>query len=203
MKPLAYILLPLIQLSCSSPAESVSSQEEPIRIEDMNEVKQRYGIVGKVAPELRVPTWVDGEGVEMDAPSILDGQGKLRILYCFQSWCPGCHSVGLPSLQKIVKAFEGNDQIEFLAIQTVFEGFEANTYEKMIETQQKYDLHIPFGHDVGSEKTSNRSSTMYDYRTGGTPWFIFINRQGKVIFNDFHVDTEKAIDFLKQETKEE
>jgi len=41
------------------------------------------------------------------------------------------------------------------------------------------------------------STVMYHYRTGGTPWFIFINQEGKVVFNDFHLNTEKAIEFLQ------
>lgn len=164
--------------------------------------KTTYGLAGQQAPELQVPLWVDGEGKKMEKPFTLAGnEGTFTVIYCFQSWCPGCHSAGLPSLQKMVEEFGDNDKIEFLAIQTVFEGAESNTYEKMLETQKKYDLHIPFGHDVGDASTANRSSTMYNYRTGGTPWFIFIDKDGAVIFNDYHVDTDKAIAFLRQELK--
>ena len=38
---------------------------------------------------------------------------------------------------------------------------------------------------------------MYDYRTGGTPWFIFINQQDVVVFNDYHLNVDKAIEYLK------
>jgi len=38
---------------------------------------------------------------------------------------------------------------------------------------------------------------MYHYRTGGTPWFIFIDQDNKVIFNDFHLNDEKAIEYLQ------
>ena len=167
----------------------------------MHDVKQQYGIVGQPAPELKVPLWVDGNGNTISSPTVTDKKGEFTVIYCFQSWCPGCHSVGLPSLQKMVKELEGNDKVNFLAIQTVFEGAEANTYEKMLGVQEKYDLHIPFGHDVGDKTTANRSSTMYNYRTGGTPWFIFIDGDGKVIFNDFHIDTDGAIKFLKNSTQ--
>jgi len=68
--------------------------------------------------------------------------------------------------------------------------------DKLIETQKKYDLKIPFGHDVGNENTGSRSSTMYHYRTGGTPWFIFIDQNDIVVFNDF-LNEEKAIEYLK------
>jgi len=41
------------------------------------------------------------------------------------------------------------DLMSCAVIQTVFEGFETNSYEAMLETQSKYDLGIPFGHDDG------------------------------------------------------
>ena len=68
----------------------------------------------------------------------------------------------------------------------------------MKEIQKEYDLKIPFGHDVGDKNTRNRSAVLHNYRTGGTPWFIFINQEGKVIFNDYHLNTEMAIEYLKK-----
>ncbi|MFT6809669.1 MAG: hypothetical protein ACJA01_002907 [Saprospiraceae bacterium] len=37
---------------------------------------------------------------------------------------------------------------------------------------------------------------MYSYRSGGTPWFILIDQNDRVVFNDFHLNTEKAIELL-------
>ena len=98
----------------------------------------------------------------------------------------------------MVDVLSDNDQVVFFAIQTVFEGIHTNTKEKLLETQQKYQLNIPFGHDVGNEKTGNRSTTMYNYKTGGTPWFIFIDENDQVVFNDFHINVDKAIEYLTQ-----
>jgi len=117
-------------------------------------------------------------------------------VYCFQSWCSGCHSKGLPDLKKMVEALEGNDKVVFLAIQTVFEGHHANTYKKMVETQKQYELQIPFGHDAGEDGKS-RSRIMDSYQTGGTPWFLFIDTHDNVVFSDFHINPVAAIDFLK------
>ena len=97
----------------------------------------------------------------------------------------------------MVEALKDNDQVEFLAIQTVFEGKRANTLKRVKEIQKEYDLKIPFGHDIGNENTRNISSTMFNYRTGGTPWFILIDQQGTVIFNDYHLNTENTIEYLK------
>ena len=170
-----------------------------INLEENTQSSKKYGIVGQEAPTFDVKQWIDKEGNPMEeAIQLTDNAGKVKVIYGFQSWCPGCHSHGLPALQKMVKVMEGNNEIAFLAIQTVFEGHSINTFDKIIEVQQKYDLKIPFGHDTGDESTRNRSNIMYHYRTGGTPWFIIIDQDDKVIFNDFHVDVNKTIDLLKK-----
>ena len=163
----------------------------------MNDTHLKPGIVGQKAPELNVPLWIDGDGNVISPILLADHEEQFKVIYCFQSWCPGCHSRGLPSLKQMVDAFEGNDKVAFFAIQTVFEGAKVNTFDKLSETQEKYNLTIPFGHDVGDETTRNRSSTMFNYRTGGTPWFILVNQEGTVVFNDFHLNTDKTIEYIK------
>lgn len=149
------------------------------------------------APEFDVKDWIDANGNRTAPVKLADFEGKFKIVYCFQSWCPGCHSKGLPDLKKMVEALKGNNKIAFLAVQTVFEGFEENTYDKMVETQKKYELKIPFGHDAGDDGKS-RSNIMTNYRTGGTPWFIFIDVKNNVVFADYHLNVEAAIEFLKE-----
>ncbi len=164
----------------------------------MEEQNIKYGIEGQKAPELSPDIkWMDSNGQSRPSIQLADYKGKFKIIFGFQSWCPGCHDSGFPALQKMVEALKDNQQIVFLAIQTVFEGFQANTLEKVKETQKRYNLAIPFGHDIGSIDTANYSSLMYHYRTGGTPWFIFIDENDTVVFNHFHLDAEKAIEYLK------
>ncbi len=169
---------------------------------DINSLKMQtrshnYGIAGSSAPELRVGNWIEAEGKETEAIGLKNYEGKFKVIYCFQSWCPGCHSRGLPALQEMVTALEGNSKVAFLAIQTVFEGKHANTFERMKEVQKQYDLDIPFAHDEGDSTTRNISSVMHDYKTGGTPWFILIDQNNQVVFNDYFLNTEKAIEYLK------
>ena len=54
---------------------------------------------------------------------------------CFQSWCPGCHSHGFPALKKVSDAFADNQNIAFVGIQTVFEGYFTNMVDKVREIQ--------------------------------------------------------------------
>lgn len=147
------------------------------------------------APEFNVKNWVDANGNKTDQVKLSDFNGKFKVVFCFQSWCPGCHSSGLPNLQKMVEALKDNDNVAFLAIQTVFEGYHENTYEKMLETQKKYGLKIPFGHDAGDDGKS-RSNFMKNYQTGGTPWFIFIDQNNEVVFAGFHINADAAIKSL-------
>ncbi|MCH2196262.1 redoxin domain-containing protein [Kordia sp.] len=148
------------------------------------------------APEFNVNQWIDANGEATTPIKLSDFTGNFKIIYCFQSWCPGCHSRGLPALKKMVEALQDNPNITFLAIQTVFEGFNENTYEKMVEIQNQYELKIPFGYDAGNDGKS-RSNIMKNYQTGGTPWFIFIDKHDNIVFEDFHLNVDAAIDFLK------
>ena len=148
------------------------------------------------AAEFYVKDWVDENGNTTNQIKLSDFKGKFKVVYCFQSWCPGCHSIGLPNLKKMIQALKGNENVVFIAIQTVFEGHHENTFDKMLETQKKYDLKIPFGHDAGDDGKS-RSNFMQNYQTGGTPWFVFIDQNDKVIFADFHINVDAAISVLK------
>lgn len=148
------------------------------------------------AKEFEVNLWIDSNGNSAEPIQLIDLKGKFKVLYCFQNWCPGCHSKGLPDLKKMVTALEQKQDIVFLAIQTVFEGFESNTYDKIAKVQKDYDLRIPFGHDAGKDDKSV-SNIMINYKTGGTPWFIFIDKEDNIVFSDFHLNTAAAIQYLE------
>ena len=148
------------------------------------------------ASEFKVAQWIDANGKSSGEVKLSDYTDKFKIVFCFQSWCPGCHSKGFPDLKQMVEALKDKDDVVFMVVQTVFEGFESNTFEKMVETQKKYELQIPFGHDAGDDGKS-MSNIMRNYRTGGTPWFIFIDKKDQIVFSDFHLNPDQAIDFLK------
>lgn len=163
------------------------------------------GIQGQQAPELEVPFWIDGKGDEQKPFSVVDQRGKWVYLKCFQEWCPACHSVGFPNLQKLEEAFPTNDKIVSAVIQTTFEGFSSNTTSALRKNQLRYGLDLPFGHDPGNSTAPHNSiarlpKTMMSYRTGGTPWVVIIDPNGKVGFNDFHINIDKFIEFLQKTT---
>lgn len=150
--------------------------------------RRDLGILDRPAPAWHVEKWHNLPPGKQ-ALDIGDYKDKVLYLYCFQSWCPGCHKHGFPTLQKMLATFEDNDDIVFVAIQTVFEGFSINTFRRAEEVGRRYDLDIPIGQ---SGENQNRSQVMSDYRTGGTPWTIIIDRNGIVRYNDFHIEASYA-----------
>lgn len=154
------------------------------------------------APELRVPYWIDEEGKETKAFTLADHEGKWVFLKCFQNWCPGCHSHGFPTLQKLVETFgTENKNIAFAAIQTTFEGHYTNNKAALRPLQLRYKSPIPFGHDSGNPDL-NRSdpkhfpNTMFDYKTRGTPWLIVITPDRQVAYSNHHVNTDALIEYF-------
>jgi len=141
------------------------------------------------APELRVAHWIDGNGQPCAPLTLADLGVGYKVLYCFQHWCAGCHATGFPTLKKMIAALS-TKAVGFAVVQTVFEGEEANTPERLRETQLRYDLHVPFGHDAAVE---GYPTIMRNYRTGGTPWFIVIDPTGEVMYGGFHLDAEAFI----------
>jgi len=155
------------------------------------------GIQGQKAPSFGVDTWIQTNGEsKLD---IENYKGKVLYVYGFQAWCPGCHSHGFPTLSALSKHYKNDKDVAFVAIQTAFEGFMVNSPNAAKDIIKKYSLDMPVGHSGSSEK---RSIFMNNYKSGGTPWTVIIDKNGIVRFNDFHADVNEIIkymDFLKKE----
>ena len=146
----------------------------------------------RAAPELRVRHWIDARGEDTTPVTLQELGAGPRILFAFQDWCPGCHSQGFPTLRTLVDALT-DDGVGFAAIQTVFEGASHNTVDRLRENQRRYDLAIPFGHDVPMEGAT-LPSFMEDYGTGGTPWFTVIDGNDEIVHAGFRLDARRFLD---------
>ena len=160
--------------------------------------QRQYGIKGKLAPELSLDYWIDKDGTPAEF-SVINNRGKWILLKCFQDWCPGCHSSGFPTLKKFSDVFWDHPKVAIAGIQTVFEGFFANTQDDVRKLQVRYGLSITMGHDPGNPSEGKAPQTMRKYRTGGTPWLILIAPDGYVIFDNYHVNTDKLIAFVQEQ----
>ena len=152
------------------------------------------GILGQKAPAWNLSEWYNLPP-EVDGLEVEDFEGKVLYVFCFQSWCPGCHSHGFPALQAAQQHFRDDDDVFFVAIQTVFEGFSSNTANRGRSVLQDFDLQIPLAQDEGDR---GPSTFMRNYRTGGTPWTVIIDPDGKVRFNGFQIGGQQAIQLIDQ-----
>lgn len=153
-----------------------------------------------LAPELRVPDWIDASGQPLDKPLTLADLGDgWKIIFAFQHWCPGCHFHGFPTLKALYDGLHDKG-VGFAAIQTVFEGAEQNTPDKLREEQTKYDLPIPFGQDP-LPADHPFPTFMEDYRTRGTPWFTIIGPNGAVVYSGFQLDAAQVVNAWDDEAK--
>ena len=106
--------------------------------------------------------------------------------------------MGFPTLKKLTEVFDGNNQVKFLAVQTVFEGHSFNTPDKLRENQLKYALKVPMAHAAGNPDTHEIPTIMKNYRAGGTPWTVIIDPAGKVVFDGFHIEKAQAGRLIQQ-----
>lgn len=144
------------------------------------------------APELRMHNWIGEDGGSVVAPLRLSDIGTgPKILFAFQHWCHGCHVHGFPTLRRLHDALR-HKGVGFAVIQTVFEGAQENTFDKLRVNQLKYGLPVPFGHDEPPDGAI-LPTFMEDYRTRGTPWFTVIDADDRIVFSDFHLDADQLV----------
>lgn len=156
-----------------------------------NAEARKRGIVGQSAPAWQgLDTWFQlPKGRK--ALDVSDFKGKVVYLYFFQSWCPGCHSRGFPTLKQVRQVYGDRKDVVFVAVQTVFEGFGTNTAQRALSTVRDFGLDIPTAHDAGPQDSG--SLLMKRYRSGGTPWTVLIDRKGVVRFNGFRLHPDQAL----------
>jgi len=158
-----------------------------------------YGISGSPAPELLVPHWIGAEGEPRLPLSLSELGPRHRVLFFYQHWCPGCHAHGFPALLSLIERMRSDD-VACAVVQTVFEGAGVNTPARLLEDQQRYGLNIPFGHE-GRSPGHRFPTTMRNYRTGGTPWFVAIDPAGVVLQDGFAIDVDGFIELVDSERK--
>jgi hypothetical protein len=155
------------------------------------------GIAGLPAPPLENVRWIDENGDEHSPLTLAELGENFRILFFFQDWCPGCHAHGFPTFVTLSEKLRGRG-IGLAAIQTVFEGSDVNTFDRLRDNQRRYGLHVPFGHAVAESGSANAAPAIMEaYRSGGTPWFVVIGPDGRVLYDGFRLDAESLVETLR------
>jgi hypothetical protein len=101
------------------------------------------------------------------------------------------------TLKKLTEIFKDSNEVVFVGVQTVFEGYSTNTKEKLRENQLKCELKIPMAHAPGNPETHEIPLIMRNYRSGGTPWAVIIDPTGKAVYNNFHIDVKPAVQLIE------
>ena len=106
--------------------------------------------------------------------------------------------MGFPTLQKVTQAFKNENQVKFFAVQTVFEGYNYKSQDKLRKNQLEWGLNIPMAHAAGDPQTHQIPAIMRKYRSGGTPWTVLIDPNGTVVYNHFHIEPPQATAIINQ-----
>ena len=131
-----------------------------------------HKLLGQPAPKLDLSEWIN------DKPKTLDKlKGKVVLLDIFQIICPGCH-MAHPRIVEFQKRY-GKQGLEVLGIAVAFEYQSAQRPDRI----KKYVKANAYPYPVAIDR--NMTATFRKYQSGGTPWTVLIDRDGKVRYADF------------------
>jgi hypothetical protein len=66
----------------------------------------------------------------------------------------------------------------------------------------EFHLKVPMAHDDGSQVDKEGSVLMDRYQTGGTPWIVIVDPSGRIVFNNFHISSDRAIEYIRSNLPE-
>lgn len=144
-----------------------------------------------------LPDWKLEPIFEYMVPNKNDLLDRPLLILFFSLGCPGCLGRAIPYANRIV--FENEGKIQVMGIHTDFEcaNFSLN---KFMEAKQELHIRFPFFKDY------NYDTTFLNYGAGGTPHWILVDKNGKVVYSIFGSDPNNALlrlDYMINELKAE
>jgi len=109
---------------------------------------------------------------QKDLPHYDSFKGKPLLILFFYLGCPGCVGRAIP-----------------LGIHSNFEGLEY-TNDEIIENLKSLHVRFPVFRDAGM------ATTFHDYQAGGTPHWVLVDKNGKVVRSIFGSDPNRALLWL-------
>ena len=117
-------------------------------------------------------------------PYFTDFKGKPLLILFFYLGCPGCIARAIPFANRMV--YEHGDTINVLGIHSNFEGPDYSD-DDITTTLKSLYARFPFFRDSGL------ATTFHDYQAAGTPHWILVDKDSKVIRSIFGSDPDRAL----------
>jgi thiol-disulfide isomerase/thioredoxin len=122
---------------------------------------------------LDVSEWVNSAPISMESL-----RGRVVIVEAFQMLCPGCLAHGIPSAQRIRRAFDPSDVV-VIGLHTVFEYHSVMGRDALEVFLRGHPMDFPVAIDRPIEGQPI-PATMQRYGLRGTPSMLIVDRDGRV-----------------------
>ena len=157
---------------------------------------EKYGILGREAPELDLKTWIDGDG-DATAPIRLgDYRGSVVYLYFFQVFLPGLvprmPQVGVPDTEEDHASLHGQRSGQ---MHRHSDGIRRLPFQYAGQTPAEPGQVCPENLHGACGRQSRHPPGATDHERlplWGTPWAVVIDPTGRVAYNGFHIEADEA-----------
>ena len=173
----------------------------------INEVIARYSLVGRAAPAITAPVWLNRA-----ASSPLELTGKVTLVQFTAHWCGPCKE-SYPGMKRLLERF-AKDAFQVVFYTRTYGYFEQErdlTPEQEIERDRKYyagygfTLPIAIGPPastiVDGKRVANKDPVEEAYAVGGIPQFNIIDKAGRVrlvMIGYDDANEEKLVAFIQK-----
>ena len=140
-----------------------------------------------------LPEWSLIPIFDEDVPRLEDYRGKALLILFFNLDCVGCLGRAIPYANRLV--YEDGDRIGVVGIHTIFNN-KPYSLEKFEEISDELYIRFPIYSDTPDRKTYTT------YEAGGTPHWVLIDAEGKIIYSIFGSDPNNALLRLDLKMKE-
>ena len=125
------------------------------------------------------------EGINNElVPNKEEFLGEPLLILFFYLGCPGCKGRAIPFANRLV--VEHKDKFKLIGIHSNFEGPEYSDDEISTIMDGLY-ARFPYYRDAGL------ATTFHDYEAAGTPHWILVDKDGKIVQSIFGSDPNRAL----------
>jgi peroxiredoxin len=140
-----------------------------------------------------LPQWSLKPIFNDDVPEVEDYKGKALLILFFNLDCVGCLGRAIPYANRLV--YEHGDRIQVVGIHTIF-NHKPYSLEQFEKVRDELYIRFPIYSDTPDRTTYS------NYGAGGTPHWVLVDPEGKVVYTIFGSDPNNALLRLDLKMKE-